>query len=131
MSAGESARGCDGGVRQELPARLLRFNDLAICPCRRYLNDRHFDHGTLTAKEVFYDTPHPCSAGAGDIYSAVVRPGHHPSHGSIWLYDRYRRQSHCETLIDTATRQAGSVASTSALTVTATAERQARSATSV
>src|SRR5215471_6724569 len=71
------ARGCDDGVRQELAARLLRFNDLAICPCRRYLNGRHSGHGTLTAKEVFYDTPHPCSARAGDIHSSVVRPGHH------------------------------------------------------
>src|SRR5262252_2732365 len=83
-------------VCQELAAQLLRFNDLAICPCRRYLNGRHSGHGTLTAKEVFYDTPHPCSAGAGDIHSSVVRPGHHPSDGSIWLYDGHRRQSHCE-----------------------------------
>src|SRR5262249_60918938 len=36
-------------VCQELAARLLRFNDLAICPCRRYLNGRHSGHGTLTA----------------------------------------------------------------------------------
>src|SRR5262249_24986134 len=48
----------------------------------------------LTAKEVFYEAPHPCIAGARDIHSSVVRPGHHPSHESIWLYDRYRRQSH-------------------------------------
>ena len=41
------------------------------------------------------------------------------------------RTVNTRTLIDTATRQAGSVASTSALTVTATAERQARSATRV
>src|SRR5499427_10880948 len=40
------ARGCDCGVRQERAARLLRFNDLAICPCRRYLNGRHSGHGT-------------------------------------------------------------------------------------
>src|SRR5262252_6690058 len=59
-------RGC-----QELAARFLRFNDLAICPCRRYLNGRHSGHGTLTAaKEVFYDTPHPCSAGARAIHSS-------------------------------------------------------------
>src|SRR5262245_12670089 len=41
------------------------------------------------AKEVFYDTPHSCTAGAGDIHSSAVRPRHHPSHGSIWLYDRH------------------------------------------
>jgi hypothetical protein len=43
----------------------------------------------LTAKEVFYDAPHSCIAGAGDIYSSVVRPKQQPSHGSIWLYDRH------------------------------------------
>src|SRR5215831_17391359 len=86
-------RGFDHAEDLRPAARLLRFNDLAICPCRRYLNGRHSGHGTLTAKEVFYDTPHPCSAGAGDIHSSVVRPRHHPSDGSIWLYDRYRRQS--------------------------------------
>ena len=58
-------------------------NDLAICPCRRYLNGRHSGHGALTAKEVFYDTPHPCSAGAGDIHSSVVRPGRTDTGG--WL----------------------------------------------
>jgi hypothetical protein len=28
----------------------------------------------LTAKEVFYDAPHSCIPGAGDVHSAVVRP---------------------------------------------------------
>ena len=44
---------------------------------------------------MFYDTPHPCSAGAGGIHSSLVRPGQHPSNRSIWLYDGHRRQSHC------------------------------------
>src|SRR5262249_320473 len=43
----------------------------------------------LTAKEVFYDAPHSCIPGAGDVHSAVVRPKQHPAHGSIWLYDRH------------------------------------------
>ena len=63
-------------------------------PCRRYLNGRHSGHGTFTEKEVFYDAPHSCVAGAGDIHSSVVCPKHQSSHGSIWLYDRHCRQSH-------------------------------------
>src|SRR6516162_956827 len=43
----------------------------------------------LTAKEVFYDAPHSCIAGARDFHSSVVRPKHQPSHGPIWLYDRH------------------------------------------
>src|SRR6516162_8804748 len=82
-------------MKELRPATERLADHLAICPCRRYLTVGTLV-GTLTAKEVFYDTPHPCSAGAGDIHSSVVRPEHHPSHGSIWLYDRYRRQSHCE-----------------------------------
>ena len=42
----------DGGVRQELAARLLRFNDLAICPCRRYLNGRHSRRHTNSKRGV-------------------------------------------------------------------------------
>src|SRR5215813_10658264 len=42
-----------------------------------------------TAKEVFYDAPHSCIAGACYFHSSVVRPKYQSSHGPIRLYDRH------------------------------------------
>src|SRR5262249_41440065 len=83
VSCWDSAKGTGS---KGLGRRWRQREDCAI------IVQRH--RSALTAKEVFYEAPHSCIAGARDIHSSVVRPGHHPSHGSIWLYDRYRRQSH-------------------------------------
>src|SRR6516162_4486470 len=66
--------------------RLASSSNLAREDCAIIVR-RHCS--ALTAKEVFYDAPHSCIPGAGDIHSAVARPKQHPAHGSIWLYDRH------------------------------------------